>query len=210
MENNQKKFIEYVKDFAYENKVHIWLGGSFLRGNASSFSDVDISVLGDSSLVEKLIYGYGKPVFLSHTSNPKGILIVIYEDGVAVDLDVIKSVTVPDNEFFHEESIKKYDFVRDETISEEMALQEDLPYQMARLFHRSMIKYLAGKKELGISVANEIAAYMGSEEVFDESNYKSQMLHTLKRYNEQYKLPEEYLNLLLELKDELTTTELTV
>ena len=210
MENNQKKFIEYVKDFAYENKVHIWLGGSFLRGNASSFSDVDISVLGDSSSVEKLIYGYGKPVFLSHTSNPKGILIVIYEDGVAVDLDVIKSVTVPDNEFFHEESIKKYDFVRDETISEEMALQEDLPYQMARLFHRSMIKYLAGKKELGISVANEIAAYMGSEEVFDESNYKSQMLHTLKRYNEQYKLHEEYLNLLLELTDELTKTELTV
>ena len=202
MENNQKIFIEYVKDFAYENKVHIWLGGSFLRGNASSFSDVDISVLGDSSSVEKLIYGYGKPVFLSHTSNPKGILIVIYEDGVAVDLDVIKSVTVPDNEFFHEESIKKYDFVRAETISEEMALQEDLPYQMARLFHRSMIKYLAGKKELGISVANEIAAYMGSEEVFDESNYKSQMLHTLKRYNEQYKLPEEYLNLLLELTDE--------
>ena len=202
MENNQKKFIEYVKDFAYENKVHIWLGGSFLRGNASSFSDVDISVLGDSSLVEKLIYGYGKPVYLSHTSNPKGILIVIYEDGVAVDLDVIKSVTVPDNEFFHEESIKKYDFVRDETISEKMALQEEVPYQMARLFHRSMIKYLAGKKELGISVANEIAAYMGSEEVFDESNYKSQMLHTLKRYNEQYKLPEEYLNLLLELTDE--------
>lgn len=210
MENNQKKFIEYVKDFAYENKVHIWLGGSFLRGNASSFSDVDISVLGDSSSVEKLIYGYGKPVYLSHTSNPKGILIVIYEDGVAVDLDVIKSVTVPDNEFFHEESIKKYDFVRDKTISEKMALQEEVPYQMARLFHRSMIKYLAGKKELGISVANEIAAYMGSEEVFDESNYKSQMLHTLKRYNEQYKLPEEYLNLLLELKDELTTTELTV
>ena len=210
MENNQKKFIEYVKDFAYENKVHIWLGGSFLRGNASSFSDVDISVLGDSSLVEKLIYGYGKPVYLSHTSNPKGILIVIYEDGVAVDLDVIKSVTVPDNEFFHEESIKKYDFVRDETISEKMALQEEVPYQMARLFHRSMIKYLAGKKELGISVANEIAAYMGSEEVFDESNYKSQMFHTLKRYNEQYKLPEEYLNLLLELTDELTKTELTV
>ena len=206
MENNQKKFIEYVKDFAYENKVHIWLGGSFLRGNASSFSDVDISVLGDSSSVEKLIYGYGKPVYLSHTSNPKGILIVIYEDGVAVDLDVIKSVTVPDNEFFREESIKKYDFVRDEMISEEMALQEDLPYQMARLFHRSMIKYLAGKKELGISAANEIAAYMGSEEVFDESNYKSQILHTLKRYNEQYKLPEKYLNLLLELTDELTKT----
>ena len=210
MENNHKKFIEYVKDFAYENKVHIWLGGSFLRGNASSFSDVDISVLGNCSLVEKLIYGYGKPVYLSHTSNPKGILIVIYEDGLAVDLDVIKSVTIPENEYFHEEDIKKCDFVRDEMISEKMTLQEEVPYQMARLFHRSLIKYLAGKKELGISVANEIAAYMGSEEVFDESNYKSQILHTLKRYNEQYKLPEKYLNLLLKLTDELTKTELTV
>ena len=92
MKNNQNKFIEYAKDFSFRNNVHIWLGGSFLHGNASAFSDVDLSIECNNTLLEKFIYGYGKPVYLSHTSNPKGILIVIYKDGVAVDLEVIKSI----------------------------------------------------------------------------------------------------------------------
>ena len=44
MENNQLNYIEYVEEFAKSNKIHIWLGGSFLHGGAALFSDVDISV----------------------------------------------------------------------------------------------------------------------------------------------------------------------
>ena len=203
MNNNQNKYLEYAKDFSNKNKVHIWLGGSFLKGNATSFSDVDLSVLCNNDLLGKFIYGYGKPVYLSYTSNPKGILIVIYEDGVAVDLEVIKSIQIPDKEFFHAEDIKKCDYVRDENICEVFALHKDTPYQMSRLFHRSLIKYLGGKREAGINVANEIASYMNCGILFDERNYKEQIENILKEYNELYKFSEEYFALLLELTDKL-------
>ena len=90
MKSNQQKYIEYVKRFAEENKSHIWLGGSFLNGTATVFSDVDISAFCDIESLKELIYGYGKPVYISFTHKPLGILIVIYEDGVAVDLEIIE------------------------------------------------------------------------------------------------------------------------
>ena len=74
---------------------------------------------------------------------------------------------------------------------------------MSRLFHRSLIKFLSGKKEAGLSVANEIAVYMEIEEIFDEENYKSQIIQILKKYNDRYKLPEKYLKVLNVLTDEL-------
>ncbi|MCR5848539.1 MAG: nucleotidyltransferase domain-containing protein, partial [Lachnospiraceae bacterium] len=179
MMNNQLKYIDYIKEFAYKNNVHIWLGGSFLRGNATPFSDVDVSVYCNADLLDKFIYGYGKPVYISYTTNPRGILIVIYEDGVAVDLEVIKSIDISGDEFFYAEDIKELKYVRDEIICEKFALRNDTPYQMARLLHRSMIKFLAGKKDAGLSVADEIASYMGIEKTFDEENYKSQITQVL-------------------------------
>ena len=107
------------------------------------------------------------------------------------------------DEFFHAEDIKKTDYVRDEIICDRFALQNDAPYQMSRLFHRSMIKFLAGKKDAGLSVADEIASYMGIEKTFDEENYKSQITQVLNKYNDRYKLPEEYLKVLKGLTDEM-------
>ena len=98
---NQREYIEYVRKFAEAHGKHIWLGGSFLRGNPTAFSDVDISVLLDKDSLRTFIYGYGEPVYLSYTTNPEGIIIVIYEDGVAVDLEVIGSVEAADDCFFH-------------------------------------------------------------------------------------------------------------
>ncbi|MBR3825022.1 MAG: nucleotidyltransferase domain-containing protein [Lachnospiraceae bacterium] len=94
MKNNQQQYIEYVKRFAEENKIHIWLGGSFLNGSSTLFSDVDISVLCNAEDLGDLIYGYGKPVYISYTHNPLGILIIIYENGVAVDLEIIEKIDI--------------------------------------------------------------------------------------------------------------------
>lgn len=91
---NQEKYIRYIAEFAAENKIHIRLGGSFQKGTATPYSDVDISAEGDEAQVKRLIYGYGQPVFLSHTTNPMGILVVIYADGVQVDLEVVRDFGV--------------------------------------------------------------------------------------------------------------------
>jgi Nucleotidyltransferase domain. len=197
--NNQLQYIEYIKELAEHNKIHIWLGGSFLHGNATAFSDVDISVYCDAANLSEFIYGYGSPVYISYTSNPAGILIIIYEDGVAVDLEIIDKIEVKDDEFFHFEDIKKLKFTRDEITCKKLALKNDAPYQVSRLFHRSLIKYLGGKKDAGLSIANEIAAYLNIEEYIDEENYKDQFNHFLRRFNDRYKLDERYYILLLDL-----------
>ena len=199
MKNDQREYIAYVKAFAETNREHIWLGGSFLRGNPTPFSDVDISAYMGVDSLRDFIYVYGKPVYISYTTNPEGIIIVIYEDGVAVDLEVIESVDVTDNDFFHMESIKNHEFRRNSSICREICLRNDVPYQTARLFHRSLIKYLAGKKETGVSVANEIASFLGSGSSVTESNYKNGITSLIEDYHAKYPLDTEYRNLCLEL-----------
>lgn len=203
MEHNQKKYIEYVMRFAEENKIHIWLSGSFLYGSATKFSDVDISVLGNYNTVNELIYAYGKPVYISYTHNPLGILIVIYEDGVAVDLEIIEKIDIADKDFFHTDDIKTYDYSRNKDICKKFSLRNDMYYQISRLFHRSLIKFLAGKKDIGISVANEIAAFNNVNSIIDEVSYKNKIIDLLNCFDEQYQLSLEYYNILCELIKEL-------
>ena len=203
MEHNQKKYIEYVMRFAEENKIHIWLSGSFLYGSATKFSDVDISVLGNYNTVNELIYAYGKPVYISYTHNPLGILIVIYEDGVAVDLEIIEKIDIEDKDFFHTDNIKIYNYSRNVEICKAFSLKDDMHYQISRLFHRSLIKFLAGKKDIGISVANEIAAFNNVNSIIDEVSYKNKIIDLLNCFDEQYQLSLEYYNILCELIKEL-------
>ena len=199
MESNQRKYIEYVRNFAEAGQHHIWLGGSFLRGNPTAFSDVDISAWLDKAALRDFISGYGKPIFISSTTNPEGILIVIYEDGVAVDLEVIESVDFTDKGFFHLERIKDHEYRRNGSICKEICPRNDFSYQTSRLFHRSLIKYLAGKKELGVSVANEIAVYLNCGFRVTETDYKSGITSLIDLYQERYPLDTEYRKLCIEL-----------
>ena len=198
MKNNQREFIEYARSYAETYKYHIWLGGSFLRGNPTPFSDVDISVLMDKDTLISFIYSYGDPIYISYTTNPEGIIIVIYKDGVAVDLDVIESIDVTDNYFFHFENIKEREFCRNSSICREICQRGDYSYQTERLFHRSLIKYLSGKKEIGVSIANEIAAFLNIASV-TESSYKNGIIRLINRFYDIYPLDTDYRNLCFEL-----------
>lgn len=73
----------------------------FLHRTATLFFDVDISTFCNTENLNELIYGYGKPVYISFTHKSLGILIVIYEDGVTVDLEIIEKIDISDSEFFH-------------------------------------------------------------------------------------------------------------
>ena len=196
---NQEKYIRYVAEFATENEIHIWLCGSFQKGTASPYSDVDIRVSGDVEQVKRLVYGYGRPVFLSHTTNPPGILIVIYADGVQVDLEVVQDVRVTETVYFHNDDSGSVEFRRNETIFRELVLRDDEPYQISRLFHRSLIKYLSGKADAGVSIANEIVAFLRSEEAITKETYRDGMRRLLLRFSAAYPLDKEYEGLLREM-----------
>jgi len=203
MESNQRKYIEYARNFAENGRYHIWLGGSFLRGNPTPFSDVDISALLEEDALRAFVFGYGDPIYISSTTNPEGIIIVIYGDGVAVDLEVIDSVDETGDGFFHLERIKDHEYHRNSSICREICQRNDLPHQTARLFHRSLIKYLAGKKETGVSVANEIADYLDSGLSVTESDYKNGIIRLIEQYHAMYPLDAEYHDLCLELIDSI-------
>ena len=203
MKNNQQQYIEYVTQFAKENKTHIWLSGSFLHGTATEFSDVDISAFCNAENLDKLICGYGRPAYISFTHNPFGILILIYEDGVAVDLEIIEKIDIAGSEFFHMDDIKLYDYNRNEKLSKEFALKDDMYYQISRLFHRSLIKFLSGKQDIGVSIANEVAAFLNGNLFINKAGYKNGIIELLKVFDEQYPLPLEYSAILFELIEKL-------
>ena len=191
----QREYIEYVSEYAEAHGKHIWLGGSFLRGNPTPYSDVDISAVLDEDSLRAFIYGYGEPVYLSYTTNPEGIIIVIYEDGVAVDLEVIDPVEVADDCFFHMERIKDRAYCRNSIVCRTVCQRNDLPYQTARLFHRSLIKYLGGKQELGVSVANEIASFLKCGFEVALVDYKNGITRLLELYDDKYPLDDKYRDL---------------
>lgn len=74
------------------------LKGSLTKGTATKFSDIDLIILGsiDSSKVDKIISIYGNPVMTNFTENPKGILILIYQDNISVDLDIRETISQED------------------------------------------------------------------------------------------------------------------
>ena len=74
-----------------------------------------------------------------------------------------------------------------------------LPYQTARLFHRSLIKYLGGKQELGVSVANEIAVFLKCGFDVTQNDYKNGITRLIDVYSDKYPLDEKYRDLCVEL-----------
>ena len=76
-------------------------------------------------------------------------------------------------------------------------------YQVARLFHRSLIKFLSGKQDIGVSIANEIVGFIACNLSIDKAHFRRGIADLLKFFNEQYKLPLEYFSLLSELIEKL-------
>ena len=136
-------------------------------------------------------------------THPFGILILIYEDGVAVDLEIIEKIDIAGSEFFHMDDIKLYDYRRNEKVCKEFSLRDDMHYQISRLFHRSLIKFLSGKQDIGVSIANEVAAFLNGNLFINKAGYKNGIIELLKVFDEQYPLPLEYSAILFELIEKL-------
>lgn len=215
----QKEFLAYAEEFARENCVHLWLGGSFLRGDSSPYSDVDLAFLArEAEFVRAFLWGYSsRPIYLSKTSRPRGILIVIYENGVCVDLEILSGLEkmTDDAGFFHREDVKAFGPERDENLWETLVLCDDSMYEAARLFHRSLIKYLAGKRELAVSILLEaaVAAGIGAEaperaevteaDAAGAGEYRLAFEKTLRTFEKRYVLPDAYRKELLRLWREI-------
>ncbi len=169
----QYDFLNYCKKYSRDNQTHIWLGGSFNKGNATEYSDIDLYMrTNDISILKNFIYGYScEPVYIGHTQRPMGILIVIYENGVALDLSVIHTEFKNTDNFFHTGNYNKSDFVLNGDIYKNIVIDCSRDYSVSRLFHRSIIKYLSGKHRSGEDILKEICEFL-SYGYCDTKSYK--------------------------------------
>lgn len=162
--SNYRNYIEAVYNFCKSNEFSMILKGSLAKGTATKFSDIDLIILGniDSSKIDELISLYGNPVMTNFTENPKGILILAYQDNISVDLDIRETISQQDMQ--DSIVILKYDLnfiINNKEIIRKHVKSEYIPnrpewYKTLRLLHRGIIKYLSNKTDSAYELLEEI------------------------------------------------------
>jgi Nucleotidyltransferase domain. len=152
---NHKNYIEAIYHHCKNNKLSLILKGSMAKGTATKHSDIDLIVSGDidGSEIDRFIKLYGSPVMTNFTENPKGILILVYQDNITVDLDIRETITEEDLKdskillkFDENFTLDNESIIRKKIISRYM-LERPAWYKMLRILHRCAIKYLSNKKD---------------------------------------------------------------
>ena len=173
--SNYRNYIESVYEFCKSNNFSMILKGSLAKGTATNFSDIDLIILGniDSSKVDELILLYGNPIMTNFTENPKGILILIYQDNISVDLDIRETISQQDLQ----NSIVLLKYTTNFIIDNKEPIRKQvksnyLPnrpewYKVLRLLHRGTIKYLSNKTDSAYKLLEEIKSNLVSLEIVD-------------------------------------------
>lgn len=173
--SNYRNYIEAVYNFCKSNGFSMILKGSLAKGTATKFSDIDLIILGslDSSKIDELISLYGNPVMTNFTEKPKGILILVYQDNISVDLDIRETISQQDLQ--DSIVILKYDInfiIDNKEIIRKQVKSECIPnrpewYKTLRLLHRGIIKYLSNKTDSAYELLEEIKQILTSLQITD-------------------------------------------
>lgn len=170
---NYKNYIESIYKLCKDNKFSMILKGSVAKGTATRFSDIDLIILGDiaGEKVDELITFYDNPIMINFTENPKGILILVYQDNISVDLDLRETISqeelkdsivllkYSDNFIVTDETI-----IRKEIVSSFTTTRPDW-YKTLRLVHRGVIKYLSNKTDNAYDLLSEIKEKLNELEI---------------------------------------------
>lgn len=84
--------------------------GSLPKSAATLYLDIVILIIGDltNRLVDMTISRYGEPAMSNYIENPiETILVLVYQDGLAMDLEFRNSVTKDKLAYLKESSGKK-------------------------------------------------------------------------------------------------------
>jgi hypothetical protein len=162
--SRHKKCLDLIYRYCLQKGYSLILKGSLAKGTATEFSDIDLIISGviPPQNIDEIITLYGTPVMTNFTVNPKGILILVYQDNITIDLDIRETIIKQDliggrillNNDFHIDSDSEC-VVRKEISSKYMPDRPEW-YKMLRLVHRGMIKYLSNKIDDAEELLQEI------------------------------------------------------
>lgn len=197
--SNYKNYIESVYEFCKNNRFSMILKGSLAKGTATKFSDIDLIILGniDSYKVDEIISLYGNPVMTNFTENPKGILILIYQDNISVDLDIRETISQQDLQ--SSIVLLKYDTnftIDNKEIIRKQVESNYIPnrpewYKVLRLLHRGTIKYLSNKTDSAYDLLEEIKESLISLKITDLSfnnNFEDDIKCIFDKFRKEFKV----------------------
>lgn len=159
-----KNYLEEVYEYCKRNNFSMLLKGSLSNNTSTKYSDIDLVLLGIdiNEKIDDLIAIHGKPVMTNFTTNPKGIIILIYEDGLCIDMDIRETIS-------HEElkeskvllEVNEKFIISNENITRSEITSTLLPnrpmwYKILRLVHRGTIKYVSNKPKSALNLLSEI------------------------------------------------------
>ena len=204
--NNHQEYIEYMISICNKNFLSLILEGSLAHNVAKSFSDIDLILCGNinSELFDSIVEKYNHIVMTNLTENPKGILILNYENGISVDLDIRE--TVLQSELDNEMILCDYGFDISNTKERKVIQSKWLPvrpdwYKTIRLIHRCCIKYLCGKQNAAEALAMEVdeAMIRCCEKITLTGGIKERMQYSLWELNRKYDVDEDIMKIFIDL-----------
>lgn len=197
--SNYRNYIESVYEFCKNNRFSMILKGSLAKGTATKFSDIDLIILGnvDSSKVDEIISLYGNPVMTNFTENPKGILILIYQDNISVDLDIRETISQQDLQnsivLLKDDTnfiIDNKEIIRKHVESNYIPNRPEW-YKVLRLLHRGAIKYLSNKTDSAYDLLEEIKESLISLKITDLSfnnNFEDDIRCVFNKFCEEFEV----------------------
>ncbi len=155
------QYIDYMITTCKNHGLSLLLEGSLSKNIGQKFSDIDLAISGNISTIvlDSIISGYDSIIMINYTENPKGILILNYENGINVDLDIRETflqneidenMVLCDNGFKIDTVVKRKDIIS--------CIIPERPqwYKTIRLIHRCCIKLLCNKEEASKGLCREV------------------------------------------------------
>lgn len=184
------EYIEYMKIECKKYNLSLLLEGSLAKNQGERFSDIDLAISGNitTEILDRLILGYDTLVMSNYTENPQGIMILNYEQGINVDLDIRETFVqneIDSNVILLDNGFAVDDILKRKEINSNMLPPRQQWYKTLRLIHRCCIKYLCHKEDNAQDLCEEV-----KESIYDlynvslnEGTINNQMQEALKIIN---------------------------
>jgi predicted nucleotidyltransferase len=212
---NFMEYIKFISKCCVKNNLTLILKGSLAENTACKYSDIDLLIFGElnNKNVFEIVDKYNIPLLINISTNPKGMLIITYENSISVDLDIRKTIIEEDiiqnnkiiinNGINLSNSIIRYDL----NILDFNSIYSIELLEILKLMIKGTNKYLSKKETIAneflVEIKEKCKLYFGIMELKFNNNFKHDIILIYKYIVSKYNLDEKkqkYFNKLFNLE----------
>jgi len=194
-----REYIDYISKYCKNNNLTLIIKGSLAVNKACEYSDIDLIIFGklNKNNIYEIIYNYNNPLLINISKNPKGMLIITYENDISIDLDlreaIIKEDIIQENKILVNNGVNlSKTIIRYKLkISDYCKNHSKKLFEILKLIIKGTNKYLSNKETVANEFLHEIIEkcekYFGIKIICFNNNYKNdiQLIYNelLKKYD---------------------------